>query len=107
MAVKIDKDIHEKCMIDLKNEYVRTFGIESFNNTNKKYNKQEYIVLYAENKKFWEQHLPNIDINNPSSITQVEIAKHAICTNSIQNLSKKIKEMNIEKEIEEHLFLNT
>ena len=100
MAVTIEKDVHEKCMISLKNEYVRTFGMESFQNTEKSYSREEYIQIYAKNIKFWKNKIPDIDVTNPTTITQTQLAKHAICTNAVKNLEAQIKKMNIHKEIE-------
>ena len=64
----------------------------------KKFNRDEYILTYAKNINFWKSRIPEIDPDK--GIDMKEVTKHAICTNAVQNLNNKIKEMNIEKEVE-------
>ena len=100
-AITIDKDLHKEILKQLRNEYVHEFGIDSVMNVEenqKKFTREEYILTYAKNIIFWKTRIPEIDPDK--GIDMKEITMHAICTNSVQNLNNKIKQMKIEKEVE-------
>lgn len=101
-AITIDKETHVRNLKNLRNEYVRDFGYDAVMNTQtnaKKYSRQEYIETYAKNIHFWESRIPDIEIDRGMNMDL--IAKHAICTNAVQNLTKELKEKGILNEVKE------
>ena len=87
----------------LKNMYIQCFGEDSIADTEHIFSKDEVVLKYAKNIRFWNDHLPD----TTPDMSGFSIAKHAICTNAIHQLSEKVKEYNIENEVEIVLnFLN-
>lgn len=80
----------------LKNLYIQYFGEDSVEDIERIFSKDELVLKYAKNIKFWRDHLPN----TTPDMTGFSIAKHAICTNAIQNLFEKVKEYDIDDEVE-------
>ena len=87
----------------LKNIYIQHFGEDSIADTEQIFSKDELVLKYAKNIRFWNDHLPD----TTPGMSGFSIAKHAICTNAIQQLSEKVKQYDIENEVEIVLnFLN-
>lgn len=80
----------------LKNLYLIEFGEESISDNTQSYTKDELILKYGKNLRFWSDNLPLVT----SNMNEFTIAKHAICTNAIEQLWKKVDEYNIRQEVD-------
>ena len=99
--IQISQEMHQDILKELRNEYVREFGFDHALNTRqnaKSYSKAEYTSTYARNISFWASRIPTIDPDD--GIDMRLVAKHAICTNAVQNLRSKVRAMNIEPEVD-------
>lgn len=87
----------------MKNIYIQHFGQDSIADTEQIFSKDELVLKYSNNILFWNDHLPETTPN----MSGFSLAKHAICTNAMQKLWEKVKEYDVEKEVEIVLnFLN-
>ena len=103
-AITIGKELHHQAVKELRNEYVHEFGFDSVMNISenvKKFTRTEYASTYAKNILFWKTRIPNIDPDN--GIDMKLVAKHAVCTNAVQNLMRQVEKMNLKTEVEELL----
>lgn len=80
----------------LKRKYKQTFGTDSLDNSVKQYSRDEIIVRYIKNLQFWTNELPEIT----PGVTKFTVAVHAICSNAISELWKKVEEYDISTEVE-------
>lgn len=80
----------------LKNLYLIKFGDDSLSANTQYFSKDELILRYAKNLRFWSDNLPEIK----PGFNQFTAAKHAICTNAINQLWIKIDEYGIRKEVD-------
>ena len=78
----------------LQRLYIIAFGEESLSDTQKAFTRDELILRYAKNLKFWNDQLPHV----VPGMNQFTVAKHAIGSNAIEQLWKKIDEYAIREE---------
>ena len=96
-GITIPKEIYERQLSLLKQEYVELFGRDALSNEVKQFTRQQTIQRYARSIIFWQERIPEIYVG----ITTEDIARHAICTNSLRNTQDKVKEYDIEKAVSE------
>lgn len=80
----------------LQRLYVIEFGEESLSSKEKTFTRNELISRYVSNLKFWNNQLPE----TKPGMNEFTFAKHAICSNAIQQLWNKVDEYFIRKEVE-------
>jgi hypothetical protein len=95
-SVTISQKNMQRAQISMKRLYIAEFGENSISNVERLYSREELILLYAKNLKFWNKQLPDIK----PGMTQFTTAKHAICSNAIEQLFKKCEEYDIKKQVE-------
>lgn len=95
-SVKISSKNMQRARISMKRLYISEFGDDSLSNLEKEFTRDQMILIYAKNLKFWNKHLPEIQPN----MTEFTSAKHALCSNAIEQLRKKCDKYNIRKEVE-------
>ncbi len=95
----------QRAKTSMKRLYIAEFGEHSLSTHEKQFNRDELILIYAKNLKFWNHYLPDIK----PGMTEFTNAKHAICSNGIDQLWKKCDAYNIRKEVETcvHLLIET
>ena len=94
--VEISQKSIELAQKSLKHMYLNKFGEDSLSDSQQSFGKDELILRYSSNLRFWSDNLPDVrpDMN------QFTLAKHAICSNAIERLWEKADEYNIRYEIE-------
>ena len=95
-SVTISAQNMKRAKTSMKRLYVAEFGENSLSDTEKQYTRDELILTYTNNLKFWNKHLPELK----PGMTEFTNAKHAICSNGIEQLWKKCDEYNIRKQVE-------
>lgn len=80
----------------LKKLYMMQFGEDSLSDTPQTFSREQLILRYGKNLRFWSDHLPLVTPN----MDQFCIAKHAICTNAIEQLWKKVDEYHLREDVE-------
>ena len=95
-SVKISSESMRKAKKSMQRLYVAEFGENSISEEKKVYTRDELILVYAKNLKFWNKHLPDVKPN----MSEFTNAKHAICSNGIEQLWKKCDEYNIKSDVE-------
>ena len=79
----------------LKKLYMIEFGEDCFKDEEKSFSRNEFVSTYHKNIRFWEKHTPEI----VPGINEFSLAKHAICSNAIEQLKKKLREFGIEEDV--------
>jgi len=95
-SVQISSKNMQRAKVSMRRLYVAEFGENSLSTQEKTFTRDELILIYAKNLKFWNTHLPDIQ----PGMTEFTNAKHAICSNGIEQLWKKCDIYNIRKEVE-------
>ncbi len=88
-GLKIEAEIYQKMLNRLRDKYKEKFGENAFSDDVVALSREDYIEIYSKNLNFWKDNLPNLDNMSrvpPSAI----LATHAICTNAISALQKKM-----------------
>lgn len=88
---------HKKMQLarkSLKRMYTAQFGENSLSDAEKYFTRDDLILRYAKNLKFWDDHLPETQ----PGMSEFVLAKHAISSNAIEQLWKKVDEYDIRKE---------
>ena len=80
----------------LTHMYINKFGKDSLSDVQHEFTREDLILKYACNLRFWSDNMPDV----APGMNEFSIAKHAICTNAIENLWKKVEEYNIKKEVD-------
>lgn len=94
--VEISQKSLAEAQASLKNLYVLKFGEDSLSVQNATYTREELILKYGKNLRFWSDQLPEVT----TTISQFCMAKHAICTNALEQLWKKVDEYDIRSEVD-------
>lgn len=94
--VTISKENMRLAQKSLTNLYKLQFGKDSFSTSECMFSKDELILIYAKNLNFWNSNLPE----TTPYMSGFVIAKHAICSNAIENLNKKVDFYGIHCEVE-------
>ena len=95
-SVKISSENMRKAKKSMQRLYIAEFGENSISDKKKTYSRDELILVYAKNLRFWNNHLPDVRPN----MSEFTNAKHAICSNGIEQLWKKCEEYDIKSEVE-------
>lgn len=80
----------------LKRLYVVHFGTEGLSDSKKSFSRNELIETYSKNILFWTNNTPEV-VPGMNGFT---LAKHAICTNAVDNLWKAVQSYDITKEVD-------
>lgn len=91
--VHIEQKYRKMALKSLTNLYIIRFGEQSLSEDTKVFSKEELIGKYKSNIQFWEGSTPEVKQN----MSQFELAKHAICSNAVQQLKEKLKSYGIEE----------
>ena len=96
MSVCIKRKQYNLAVKSLSNLYAAEFKTNNIDNDIVKgFSKDETIERYAKTLQFWKDHTPFAS----QDMSEFTIAKHAVCTNAISQLWKRIDELDIRKEI--------
>jgi len=92
--VTIPKEMHEKMIEKLRQQYKREFGDSDAVVT---FSRDEMIEKYAKDIVFWKVRTPSI---KPGSVTLPIICAHAICTNAEKQMQSLAEQKKIWTEVE-------
>ena len=95
-SVQISAKNMQRAKTSMRRLYIAEFGENSLSAQEKEFTRDELILIYAKNLKFWNNNLPDIK----PGMTEFTNAKHAICSNGIEQLWKKCDAYNIRKEVD-------
>jgi len=95
-SIQISKQKMDQARKSTKRLYQAEFGENSLSKKERTFSRDELILTYAKNLNFWNKHLPEVK----PAMTEFTNAKHAICSNAIEQLWKKCDTYNIKKEVE-------
>tara|TARA_A100001015_G_C15026672_1_gene730875 strand:+ start:1179 stop:1490 length:312 start_codon:yes stop_codon:yes gene_type:complete len=95
-SVTISAQNMKRAKTSMKRLYIAKFGENCLLDAEKKYSRDELILTYANNLKFWKEHLPELK----PGMTEFTNAKHAICTNGMERLWQKCDDYKIRKQVE-------
>lgn len=93
--VQISRKNMQLAQKSMKRLYLGKFGEDSLSDTKRPYTRDELIMRYAKNLYFWDGHLPTFE----ADMNEFTSAKHAICSNAISQLWKKVDEYEIRSEV--------
>jgi|MDSZ01.3.fsa_nt_gb hypothetical protein len=85
-AVHISNRDRQRALKSLKRLYLAQFGQDGLSDTVRQFSRAELVDVYQRNMRFWVDHTPEVK----PGLSQFTLAKHAICTNAIENLWSKI-----------------
>lgn len=95
----IPKEMHEKMVLRLKQQYEHEFGNCDAVVT---YSREELIKKYARDIVFWKVRTPSL---NPGTATLSIICAHAICTNAVKQMQTLADGKGISSDVEEQVDL--
>lgn len=95
-SVNISRENMRLAQKSMSRLYLAEFGEESQSDKVQSYNKKEFAQKYADNILFWKKHTPNVQPN----MSEFSCAKHAICTNALQELWKVVDTHSLRDECE-------
>jgi hypothetical protein len=89
--VHISKRDRQLATKSLRRLYLARFGQEGISDAVQGFTRPELVDVYRRNLQFWTDNTPELR----PGVNSFTIAKHAICTNAVENLWKKIDEHGI------------
>ena len=95
-GVTIPKEVYQQELEKLKAEYVMQFGQEAVSNEVQQFTRVQTIERYASAIRFWQKKTPEIYVG----ITTEDIARHAICSNSLSNMRISVQKLGIQNEVD-------
>ena len=104
MSVTIPADVYELVRDRLKSAYVAEFGEDALSEGKVALSRDEFVAKYARNLAFWKAHRPEIELDKCTEMPpSVVLAAHAICSNAINGLEARVREMRVENEVHARL----
>jgi hypothetical protein len=94
-AVHISSQNRSRAQKSLTRLYKARFGQDSLSTNQKMYTRSELVQRYADNLLFWKGQTPEI----LPGVNEFTIAKHAICSNAMEQLKQQAKKYKIEEDV--------
>ena len=96
-GLRIRAAVHARVLAEMRQEYEAHVG--RIGDEMRSYTRAELVTLYKANLSFWRARVPSIDADNPATLTEELLARHAICTNAEAKLLQKICELGLERDV--------
>ena len=94
-GVKISSKNMQRVKISMKRLCMAKFGEDCFSEKKQKFTRDNLIEIYVKNIIFWKLHLPEIT----PKMSEFTNAKHAVCSNAIEQLWKTCEAYNITEDV--------
>lgn len=100
-GIKIEREIYERMMTRLRAKYEQEFGEDALSEEMVPMSRGAFIQTYRQNMQFWKRHLPDMELEKMTQLPPTTLlATHAICTNAIAALQKRIDAAGVKAEVE-------
>mgnify|MGYP006872197821 CR=1 FL=1 len=97
--ITIPREVYTQELQRLQCAYVERFGEDALSNQKKSFSRAATVARYATVVHFWSEHVPEVK----PGLTMAQIATHAICTNALQQARTRLRELEIEEDVDRYV----
>jgi hypothetical protein len=100
MSLTISRAVLDRVQAQVRDEYLREFGLEALSDSVRALSRGEAMRIYARDLRFWRVRLPQ-DVEALRDIESV--AMHVLCTNAEANLTARARQLGVWDAVREEL----